>query len=118
MWLKKGDKNTDFFHKMTNAHRKRNNVDIIKFNGAWLTEENGIREGIANAFRLLLSNSGEWRPSVSGLQFETLEPLDASALEIPFTEEEVFDALLGYNGEKPLGKMDSLWPFGNLLGIL
>ena len=51
-------------------------------------------------------------------KFETLEPLDASALEIPFTEEEVFDALLGCNGEKPLGQMDSLWPFGNLLGIL
>ncbi|RVX13982.1 hypothetical protein CK203_011250 [Vitis vinifera] len=51
------------------------------------------------------------------LQFETLEPLDASALEIPFMEEEVFDALLGYNGDKAPGQMDSLWPFGNLLGI-
>ncbi|RVX07973.1 putative ribonuclease H protein [Vitis vinifera] len=90
MWLKKGDRNTGFFHKMANAHRRRNNVERIKINRVWLTEENGIREGIANAFRLLPSNSGEWRPSVSGLQFKTLEPLDASALEIPFTEEEDF----------------------------
>ena len=45
VWLKEGDRNTDFFHKMVNAHRRRNNVDRIKINGAWLTEENGIREG-------------------------------------------------------------------------
>ena len=47
-----------------------------------------------------------------------LQNLDVDALEVPFMEEEVFDALLGCNGEKPLGQMDSLWPFGNLLGIL
>ena len=45
VWLKEGDRNTDFFHKMVNAHKRRNNVDRIKINGAWLTEENGIREG-------------------------------------------------------------------------
>ena len=66
VWLKEGDRNTGFFHN-ANAHRRRNNVDRIKINGTWLTEENGIREGIANAFRLLLSNPGEWRPYVFGL---------------------------------------------------
>ena len=59
VWLKEGDRYTSFFHKMVNAHRRRNNVERIKINGAWLTEENEIREGIANAFRLLLSNLGE-----------------------------------------------------------
>ena len=28
---------------MANAHRRRNNVDRIKINGAWCIEENGIR---------------------------------------------------------------------------
>ncbi|RVW67635.1 putative ribonuclease H protein [Vitis vinifera] len=83
VWLKEGDRNTGFFHKMANAHRRRNNVDRIKINGAWLTEENDIREGIANAFKTLLSNPGDWRPSVSRLQFEMLEQLDANALETP-----------------------------------
>ncbi|RVW77097.1 Transposon TX1 uncharacterized 149 kDa protein [Vitis vinifera] len=87
VWLKEGDRNTGFFHKMANAHRRRNNVDRIKINGAWLTEENGIRKGIANVF---------------------------SALETPFTEEEVFDALFGCNGDKaprPDGFSMAFWQF-------
>ncbi|RVW28738.1 putative ribonuclease H protein [Vitis vinifera] len=46
--------------------------------------------------------------------FETLEPLDASALETPFTEEEVFDALFGCNGDKaprPDGFSMAFWQF-------
>ena len=58
VWLKEDDRNTGFFHKMANAHRRRNNVDKIKINRAWLTEENDIREGIVNAFKMLLSNPG------------------------------------------------------------
>ena len=78
-------------------------MDKIKINGAWCIEENGIREGIANAFKLLLSSSRDWRPSISGLQLETLDQLDASALESPFTKEEVFNALLSCNGDKAPG---------------
>ena len=56
MWLKEGDINTSFFHKMVNAHRRRNHVDKIKINGVWFTKENEIKEEIVNAFRYLLSN--------------------------------------------------------------
>ena len=59
MWLKEGDINTSFFHKMVNAHRRRNHVDKIKINGVWFTKENEIKEEIVNAFRYLLSNPGD-----------------------------------------------------------
>ena len=59
MWLKEGDRNTGFFHRMENAHRRRNNMDRIRINGVWNSEENGISEGIVNAFRSLPSNSGD-----------------------------------------------------------
>ncbi|WJZ80362.1 hypothetical protein VitviT2T_000290 [Vitis vinifera] len=114
VWLKEGDRNTGYFHKMANAHRRRNNVDRIKINGAWCLEENEIREGIGNAFKLLLSSSGDWRPSISGLQLETLDQLDASTLESPFTEEEVYNALLSCNGDKapgPDGLSMAFWQF-------
>ena len=107
VWLKEGDRNTSFFHKMVNAHRRRNNVDEIRINGVWLLEENEIKEGVVvNAFRSLLSNPGDSRPSLSGLQCETLENLDAFALKVLFTEEEVLGALLGCSGDKAPGPDD------------
>ncbi|RVW48533.1 hypothetical protein CK203_088484 [Vitis vinifera] len=87
VWLKEGDRNT---------------------------EENEIREGIGNAFKLLLSSSGDWRPSISGLQLETLDQLDASTLESPFTEEEVYNALLSCNGDKAPG---TRWTFYGFLAV-
>ncbi|KAL6327359.1 hypothetical protein AAG906_018961 [Vitis piasezkii] len=103
VWLKEGDRNTGIFHKMANAHRRRNNVDQIRINGIWHSEENGINEAIINAFRTLLSNPGDWRPPLSRLQCETLENMDACVLEVQFTEEEVYDVLLGCNGDKASG---------------
>ena len=93
---------------------RRNNVDRIRINGVWRLEENGISEGIVNAFRSLLSNPGDWRPPLSGLQCEMLENTDACALEVPFTEEEVYGALLGCSGDKapgPDGFSMAFWQF-------
>ncbi|RVW16783.1 putative ribonuclease H protein [Vitis vinifera] len=36
---------------MATAHRKVNSLDRIKINGVWLSEEQEVREGIANAFQ-------------------------------------------------------------------
>ena len=33
IWLKEGDKNTGFFHKMANSNRRRNCLKKIKVNG-------------------------------------------------------------------------------------
>ncbi|RVW30837.1 hypothetical protein CK203_115530 [Vitis vinifera] len=45
LWLKEGDRNTDYFHRMASAHRRANYMDKIKINGVRLTEEQEIREG-------------------------------------------------------------------------
>ncbi|RVW89824.1 Transposon TX1 uncharacterized 149 kDa protein [Vitis vinifera] len=82
VWLKEGDRNTSFFHRMANAHRRRNNMERIRINGVWNV----------NSYR----------------------DLDADALEVPFTEEEVHDALVGCSGDKapgPDGFTMSFWQF-------
>ena len=38
-WLKEGDKNTRFFHRMTNAHRRRNFLQSLSINGRRLDKE-------------------------------------------------------------------------------
>ena len=76
IWLKEGGRNMSFFHQMVNVHRRRNQMDRIKINGRWITEDNGIKEEECRAFQKLLSAIDEWRPNLSGLSFERLGSME------------------------------------------
>ena len=76
IWLKEGGRNMSFFHQMVNVHRRRNQMDRIKINGRWITEDNGIKEEECRAFQKLLSATDEWRPNLSGLSFERLGSME------------------------------------------
>ena len=58
IWLKEGDRNTGFFHKMANSHRKRNNIDRIRIGDQWLTGTKEVKLGIVKAFKELLGDLG------------------------------------------------------------
>ena len=103
IWLKEGDRNTGFFHKMENSHRKRNNIDRIRIGGDWLNGTEEVRTDIVNAFKVLLSNPGDWRVSLEVLNFSRLNDMEAIRLEVPFTEEDVHIALANLNGDKAPG---------------
>ena len=72
IWLRKGDRNTGFFHRMASAHRRNNSLDRIKINGEWLSEEQEVREGIANAFYQLLSEDTGWKADIGRLQLDQI----------------------------------------------
>ena len=40
------DRNTNFFHKMENAHKRRNTMDNVKINRVSLTKEADMRERV------------------------------------------------------------------------
>ena len=39
LWLKAGNRNTEYFHRMASAHRRANYMDRIKINGVRLTKD-------------------------------------------------------------------------------
>ena len=49
-WLKEGDRNTGFFHRMANAHKRRNCFKSISINGRKLDKEADIKDGLVDAF--------------------------------------------------------------------
>ena len=53
VWLKEGDNNTRFFHRMVNAHSRRNWLSKLKVNGCWHTEENDLKDSVVGVFHNL-----------------------------------------------------------------
>ena len=100
IWLKEGDSNIGFFHRMANSHRRRNTINKIKINGEWLTEDSRIQQGIVEAFENLLSEPGDWRASLMNLSFSRITKVEVASLEESFTEVEVKAALTEMNGDK------------------
>ncbi|RVW88360.1 LINE-1 reverse transcriptase-like [Vitis vinifera] len=103
LWLREGDKNTGFFHKMASAHWRNNFLDRIIINGEELVEEQEVREGIVKAFQHQPREEPGWRADLEGLHLKSLDHSEAEALEVPFTEEEIFAALKDMNGDKAPG---------------
>ncbi|RVW71963.1 LINE-1 reverse transcriptase-like [Vitis vinifera] len=62
-----------------------------------------VREGIVKAFQHQLREEPGWRADLEGLHLKSLDHSEAEALEVPFTEEEIFAALMDMNGDKAPG---------------
>ena len=56
---------------------KKKKLVKIKNNGEWFSGEQEIREGVSNAFKLLLTKNLEWRANIDGLSFEALDLIEA-----------------------------------------
>ena len=100
LWLKEGDNNTRFFHRMVNAHGRRNWLSKLKVNGCWYSKENNLKKkSMVGAFQKLYSKEEGRRPCIDGPSFLGLVSSEAEGLEIPFLEEEVFGLIETKKGE-------------------
>ncbi|RVW15175.1 LINE-1 reverse transcriptase-like [Vitis vinifera] len=103
IWLREGDRNTGFFHRMASAHRRNNAMGRIKVNGEWLVEKQEVKEGIVNSFQQLLTEDMVWQADIGNIQVGCISQQDAESLEVPFAETEIHSALMEMNGDKAPG---------------
>ena len=103
IWLKESDRNTRFFHRMANSHRRGNYIIKMKINENRVTKDSGLKHGIVDAFKSVLTDTGEWKANIDGLTFQSINEDDASKMENPFTVEEIFTMLSNLNGDKAPG---------------
>ena len=63
LWLRKGDRNTKFFHRMANTHRRGNQLGPIMVDGVRLSSEDEVSAGVVEFYRRLFQEGGEnrWR---------------------------------------------------------
>ena len=98
-WLKEGDKNTRFFHRMANAHRRTNFFKSICINGRKLDKEVDIKDGLVDTFQNLLSAPSGWSLSLPDFPFNEIGSKEAARLEESFLEEEIWTIILGLNSD-------------------
>ena len=113
-WLKEGDRNTGFFHRMANDHRRRNCLNSICINGRKLEKEADIKEGLVDAFQNLLSAQGGWSPPLPDLNLNRIGVEEAASLEENFSEDEIWTTIRGLNNDKapgPDGFPLAFWSF-------
>ncbi|XP_042950267.1 uncharacterized protein LOC122282377 [Carya illinoinensis] len=111
LWLKKGDRSTKSFYKAANSHRRSNNIEILKIDGADCKDVQVINNHVVSFFEQLLSEQEGWRPKLEGLAFDSIRPLEANRLERSFEEEDVLEVV------RKMAKDKALSPDGFSMGF-
>ena len=102
LWLK-GDKNSKFFHHMANSHRCINTIGTLHVDGVQVSDQGIIQDHIINFYKSLFTDGGVRRPMLDGINFNSLDEEEAAWLERPFDEEEIFEVVIAFNGDKAPG---------------
>jgi hypothetical protein len=89
-WLREGDKCIKFFCRVANLNRRFNSTESLSVNGSVTSDQQDIRDHAAQYYESLFSESYSWRPRLDNLAFNVLDAEEASTLELPFEEREVF----------------------------
>ena len=103
LWLKEGDNNTKFFHKMANSHQRYNYMDKVVVDGVVYEEESEIREKVVHFYESLYQESKTWRPMVDGLEFDRITVTESALLEHKFEKDEVLQVVKDLQGDKAPG---------------
>ena len=75
LWLKDGDTNTKFFHKIASSNRRHNCMDRLMVENAIIEDKKQIKKKALDFFENLYTEHEGWRPTVS---FETINTISES----------------------------------------
>ena len=95
--------NTKFFHHIANSHRRANSIDRLMVDGVLSSNPAAIVDCISQFYRQLYMEDVAYRPVLDDVEFSSISVEDASWLDRPFEEEEVFGVINDFNGDKALG---------------
>jgi hypothetical protein len=96
-------KNTKYFHKVANSNRHHNSIRHLSINGELSTDQDAIKSQITDFYQHLYTEDCVGRPLLDGLPFSSISTEEATWLERPFEEEEIFKVVISMNGDKALG---------------
>jgi hypothetical protein len=102
-WLKEGDANTNYFHASVKGRCRKNSILALRVGDKWVESVSEVRAEIANYFTNHFSESVNNRPTLDGIEFQGVDPLEDLPLTFPFTETEIEVVVLSSDGDKSPG---------------
>jgi hypothetical protein len=102
-WLKEGDNNTKFFHKIANSNRRRNFMEKLEVGDVVYTSDSDIRAQAVQFYESLYTEEESWRPFVDDLPFSAIGDLDRNMLDSRFEKEEIIQVVKDLQGDKSPG---------------
>lgn len=88
-WLKEGDWNTKFFHRMASHRRNSKEIHGLYINGRWTQDQGEIRAVIEDFYEKLYKEDQFIRPKLEGMEFDCISFNDRTLIERRFFEDEV-----------------------------
>ena len=92
-WLKEGDNNSTYFHRLINHRRRKNAIQGIFIDGVWVHEPCTVKNAAILYFKDRFSEEAPRRPTLDGVQFSTLDSRDKESLVTRFSEVEIKSAV-------------------------
>lgn len=101
-WLREGDGNTRYFHRIANGRRK-NQITRLMVDNEEVQSFEKIAKEVKEFFAHLYKKEDYERPIIGNLFSSTIPSEWAREIEKPFSEEEVFNAVFGMDEAKAPG---------------
>jgi hypothetical protein len=103
LWLKEGDNNTKFFHRVANSNRRVNSIESLMVNGSLSSNPSEIKEHMIHFYSKLFTERSGWRPVSEGLPMHAIGEEDCRWLEREFEESEVWEVVRHMKSDKAPG---------------
>ena len=99
-WLKEGDCNSAYFHKVINFRRNYNALQGILIDGVWVQQPDVVKREAVNFFLKRFTEQNLSRPTLDGVQFPSINQRQREELIAPFSDQEIKEAVWSCGGDK------------------
>ena len=99
-WLKEGDNNSNYFHRLINHRRRQNVIQGLLIDGVWVHDPSSVKNAALHYFKDRFSEENYTRPTLDGVQFPSLGQREKESLVARFSELDIKSAVWDYGGDK------------------
>ena len=96
LFIKEGDNNTWFFHRVADSHRRTDHFRAVEVEGVLYEDDREVQDQVVEFYKNLYQEPQSLRPTIDGLDFACLDETERISLEKEFDKEEI---LVGYKGD-------------------